>query len=154
MATPETRLSELGLDLPSPAAPLAAYAPTAQLGTTVYVSGQLPLRDGSLLHVGTVGDAVSEADATDCARQCALGVLAHLRGLTGSLDRVRIVRVGVFVASHPSFTSHHKVANGASELFGDVFGTGTPHARAAVGVAALPLGAPVEVDAVAEILPS
>lgn len=152
MATPESRLDELGMTLPAPPPPVAAYAPTARLGSTLYVSGQLPLDDGSLLHTGRVGDRVSLDEAVACARQCAIMVLAQLRQAAGSLDHVRIVRLGVFVASATSFIEQHKVADGASSFLSDVFGTDRPHARFAVGVTALPLDAPVEVEAIAEMV--
>lgn len=152
MTTPESRLRELDLQLPAPAPPVAAYAPTARIGSTLFVSGQLPLDSGALLHTGHVGDRVTLDEAVACARRCAIMVLAQLRVAAGSLDRVRIARVGVFVASTPTFVEHHKVADGASQLIGEVFGADQPHARFAVGVAALPLDAPVEVDAIAELL--
>ena len=109
-------------------------------------------RDGALIATGKVGDGVTEEVATDCARQCALNAIAAIRSQAGDLASVRILKAVVFVASHPSFTGQPKVANGASELFGDVFGDHGVHARSAVGVPVLPLDAPVEVEVVAEIL--
>jgi enamine deaminase RidA (YjgF/YER057c/UK114 family) len=151
MTPPHARLAELGLTLPAVAAPLAAYVPATQAGTLVFTSGQLPLADGALLAAGKVGDAVSVADATACARACALNALAAIDALVG-LDAVRrVVKVVGYVASAPDFTQQPAVVNGASELLRDVFGDAGAHARSAVGVAALPLDAPVEVELVVEV---
>ncbi len=152
MPTPEERLQELGITLPRPAAPLAAYVPTVRTGTHVYVSGQLPLVDGQLAWQGRLGGGVSLQDGAQAARRCAVNVIAALKQELGDLSAVRrVVRVTGYVASEPGFTDHPKVVNGASELFGEVFGDAGRHTRAAVGVAALPLGAPVEVDAIVEV---
>ena len=151
-STPEERLAELGLSVPEVAAPVAAYVPAVRSGHHVYTAGQLPLRDGQLLTTGKVGADVSAEDATACARQCALNALAAVRAETGDLSAVkRVVKVVVFVASAPDFTGQPGVANGASELFGEVFGDLGRHARSAVGVAVLPLDAPVEVELVVEV---
>ncbi|HVL90318.1 MAG TPA: RidA family protein [Actinomycetota bacterium] len=149
----EERLSSLGLVLPEPPKAVAAYVPTAVSGATVYVSGQVPFRDGALTRTGLVGRDVTLEDAVDDARVCAVNVLAQLRDAAGgSLDNVaRIVKVTVFVASSEGFHAQPTVANGASELFVEVFGDAGRHARAAVGVAALPMGATVEVEAIAEL---
>jgi enamine deaminase RidA (YjgF/YER057c/UK114 family) len=150
----EDRVTELGLEIPSPAAPVASYVPVVVSGGLAFVSGQVAMESGRLLFEGRVGAELTVEEGSDAARRCALQVLAALRAELGSLDRVRrIVRVGVFVASAPGFTEQPKVANGASDLLGDVFGQAGRHARAAVGVAELPLGAPVEVEAIAEIEP-
>ena len=145
------RLAELGLTLPEVPAPVAAYVPAVVSGNHVFTAGQLPLADGALLHTGVVGRDVSPEDATACARQSAVNTLAAVASVV-DLDRVvRIVKATVFVASDASFTGQPVVANGASELYGDVFGEAGRHARSAVGVPVLPLGAPVEVELVVEI---
>jgi enamine deaminase RidA (YjgF/YER057c/UK114 family) len=152
MSTPEERLAELGLSVPEVAKPVAAYIPALRSGNHVYTSGQLPMRDGSLILTGKVGGEVTEEDAVECARQCALNALAAVRAEVGELSAVkRIVKVVVFVASTPDFTAQPKVANGVSELLGEVFGEAGRHARSAVGVSVLPLDAPVEVELVVEI---
>jgi enamine deaminase RidA (YjgF/YER057c/UK114 family) len=149
----EERLAELGLTLPPAPAPVAAYVPTVHSGTLVFTAGQLPADASGLLATGKVGEDVDLDVAIVCARQCALNVLAQLRAALGTLDRVaRVVKVTVFVASAPSFVQHHRVANGASELFADVFGDAGYHTRSAVGVLALPLDSPVEVEAVVEVV--
>jgi enamine deaminase RidA (YjgF/YER057c/UK114 family) len=152
MATPEEKLTSMGLSVPQVAAPVASYVPAVRTGAYVFTSGQLPLRDGTLIATGTVGDAVTPEQATECARQCALNGLAAIRAEIGELSSVtRVVKVVVFVASASGFTGQPQVANGASELLGDVFGPAGQHARSAVGVSALPLGAPVEVEMVVEV---
>lgn len=151
MSGPEERLAELGLSVPEVAAPVAAYVPAVQVGSLVYTAGQLPLRDGALMATGKVGAEVSAEQATECAQQCALNAIAAIRSVAGSLAEVRIVKVVAFVASTPDFTGQPGVANGASELFGKVFGEVGVHARSAVGVPVLPLDAPVEVEVIAEI---
>jgi enamine deaminase RidA (YjgF/YER057c/UK114 family) len=150
--TPEQRLSELGLTVPDVPKPVASYVPALRSGSLVYTSGQLPLRDGELVTVGKVGGEVTAEQAVECARQCALNALAAVRSLVGDLSAVkRIVKVVVYVASTPDFTGQPGVANGASELFGKAFGDVGQHARSAVGVAVLPLDAPVEVELVVEV---
>ena len=152
MSTPEERLEELGLSVPGVAAPVAAYIPAIRSGNHVYTSGQLPMRDGRLLHSGAVGGVVSQAEAVECARQCALNALAAIKAEVGELASVKqIVKVVVFVASTPDFTNQPVVANGVSELLGEVFGDAGRHARSAVGVAVLPLHAPVEVELLVEV---
>jgi enamine deaminase RidA (YjgF/YER057c/UK114 family) len=145
------RLSELGLDLPDVAPPLAAYVPAVRTGNYVYVSGQLPLADGKLLETGKVGGEVSAEEAYDCARQCALNAIAAVKSQVELDSVVRVVKATVFVASTPDFTGQPGVANGASELFGAAFGDAGKHARSAVGVSELPLGAPVEVEVIVEV---
>lgn len=145
------RLAELGLELPAVAAPVAAYVPAVISGNHVYVSGQLPFINGELEGTGYVGADVSADDAQRMARTCVLGALAAVESVIGSLDRVtQIVRLGGFVASASGFTGQPGVINGASELLGEIFGDIGRHARAAVGVAELPLGAPVELDLIVE----
>jgi len=154
MSQVEARLAELGVDLPPVAAPLAAYVPAVTSGSYVYTAGQLPLRDGRLLASGRVGVEVDVPTATACARLCALNALAAVRGEVGDLDRVRrVVKVVGYVASSPDFTAHPAVVNGASELLAEVLEDAGVHARSAVGVASLPLGAPVELELVVELAP-
>jgi len=151
MATPEERLAALGLSIPDVVPPVAVYVPAVRSGDHVYTAGQLPMRDGALMATGKVGAEVSADDAYACARQCALNAIAAIRSIAGDLSTVRIVKVVAFVASTPDFTGQPGVANGASELLGEVFGDAGVHARSAVGVPVLPLDAPVEVEVIAEI---
>lgn len=152
MPTPEERLEELGLGVPEVAKPVAAYVPAVQTGNYVYTSGQLPLRTGQLIATGKVGAEVSPDLAVECAQQCALNALAAIKSVVGDLSRVeRVVKVVAFVASTPDFTGQPGVANGASELVGKVFGDAGQHARSAVGVAVLPLDAPVEVELIVQV---
>lgn len=151
-ATPEERLAELGLAVPEVAAPVAAYVPAVRSGAHVFTSGQLPMREGRLILTGKVGEEVTPEQAVECAQQCALNGIAAIRAEVGDLALVkRVVKVVVFVASTPDFTGQPAVANGASELLGKVFGDAGVHARSAVGVAALPLDAPVEVELLVEV---
>lgn len=150
--TPEERLAELGEQVPEVQAPVAAYVPTVRSGSHVYVSGQIPRRDGQLMYTGKVGAEVTLEQAVECARQCALNAIGALRAEVGELSAVtRIVKVVGFVASDPGFTDQPQVINGASELLGVAFGDAGRHARSAVGVAALPLDVPVEVELIAEV---
>jgi enamine deaminase RidA (YjgF/YER057c/UK114 family) len=155
MATVEARLAELGLELPDVAAPLAAYVPAVRTNDLVYTSGQLPFVQGALPATGKVGVGPGLVDpqaAADLARTAALNALAAIRALVGDLDQVaRVVKVTGFVASDPAFTGQPAVVNGASELLGQVFGPEGAHARSAVGVAVLPLDAPVEVELVVQL---
>ncbi|HEY8341307.1 MAG TPA: RidA family protein [Egibacteraceae bacterium] len=152
MATPEERLAELGITLGEPPAPAAAYVPTVQTGSLLYTAGQVATADGRLVASGVVGDDVDLDTGVACARACAVNVLAQLKAALGDLSRVRrVVKLTVFVASAPTFTSQHLVANGASELLAEVFGDAGRHARSAVGVASLPTGSPVEVEAIVEV---
>jgi enamine deaminase RidA (YjgF/YER057c/UK114 family) len=152
VATPEERLAELGLEVPEVVPPVAAYIPAIRTGNLVMTSGQLPMRAGELIATGKVGSEVSDEEAYACAQQCALNAIAAVKSLVGDLSSVvRVVKVVAFVASSPDFTGQPRVANGASELFGSVFGDAGVHARSAVGVAALPLDAPVEVEVTVEI---
>lgn len=144
----ETRLEELGITLPQPAAPVASYVPVVVAGGFAHVSGQLPFVDGALV-TGRLGEDVSTEEGMAAARACGLMILAQVKAALGSLERVeRVVKLGAFVNSAADFTDQPKVANGASDLMVEVFGDKGRHARAAVGVPALPLGAAVEVDAI------
>lgn len=144
----EARLQELGIVLPEAAAPVASYVPVVVHGGFAHVSGQLPFVDGQLV-TGRLGEDVSLEDGMAAARACGLMILAQLKAALVPLDKVeRIVKLGAFINSTPDFTDQPKVANGASELMFDVFGEKGRHARAAVGVPSLPLGAAVEVDAI------
>ena len=152
MPTPEERLQQLGVDLPAPAVPVAAYVPTVRTGNLVYVSGQVPVAEGKPTHLGHLGADIDLEAGRAAARTCAINVIAALKAELGELSRVRrIVKVTGFVASTPEFTDTPKVVNAASELLGEAFGDAGRHARAAVGVAALPLGVPVEVEAIVEV---
>jgi len=142
----------MGLSVPEVAKPVAAYVPAVRSGNYVYTSGQLPMREGQLITTGKVGGEVTPEEAVECARQCALNALAAVRAQVGELSNIkRIVKVVAFVASTPDFTGQPGVANGASELFGEVFGEAGVHARSAVGVPVLPLDAPVEVEILVEV---
>lgn len=150
--TPEERLAELGYPCPSVAPPVAAYVPAARAGTLVFTAGQLPAKDGVMLATGKLGDEVSDEEGYECARQCALNALAAVKAEVGELSVIkRVVKLTVFVASTPDFTGQPKVANGASEFIGEVFGEAGIHARSAVGASALPLDVPVEVEMVVEL---
>lgn len=151
MTTPEERLAELGLTIPAVVPPVAAYKPAVTSGSYIYTAGQVPLRDGELIAAGKVGADVTPERATECARQCGLNAIAAVASQVDDLSRVRIVKVVVFVASAPDFTGQPAVANGASELLADAFGERGIHARSAVGVAVLPMDAPVEVELIAEV---
>lgn len=152
MGAVEEKLAVLGLEVPGVAAPVAAYVPAVRSGNHVYTSGQLPMRGGELMVTGKVGGEVTEEEAVACAQQCALNAIAAVKAEIGDLDAVRrIVKVVAFVASTPDFTGQPRVANGASELFGEVFGDAGVHARSAVGVPVLPLDAPVEVELIVEV---
>jgi enamine deaminase RidA (YjgF/YER057c/UK114 family) len=152
MSTPEERLADLGLSVPEVAKPVAAYVPALRSGNYVFTSGQLPMRDGGLMLTGKVGGEVTQEEAVECARQCALNALAAVRAEVGELSAVKqIVKVVAFVASTPDFTAQPLVANGVSELLGEVFGEAGRHARSAVGVNVLPLDSPVEVELVVEV---
>ena len=154
MSAVEDRLAQLGLSVPPLVAPVAAYVPAKQDGKRIFVSGQLPMVDGSPAAIGKVGEGeglVSPERAKECAQICALNAIAAVRSLVGDLDRVTsVVRLGGFVASDPSFSGQPGVINGASELLAEIFGESGQHARSAGGVAVLPLDAPVEVEFVFE----
>ena len=149
------KLAELGHELPKPAAPVASYVPVVEQNGLLYVSGQLPFRDGQVV-TGRLGDDTDVAGGQDAAQRVALMLVAQIgQALNGDWSRVeRIVKLGVFVNSSPDFTDQAKVANGASDLFETLFGEAGRHARAAVGVAVLPLGAAVEADAIVAVRPA
>lgn len=150
--SPTSRLRELGHELPEVPEPAGSYVPAARTGNLVYTAGQLPLQDGSLLHTGKVDAEVSLEEAQDAARLCTLNALAAVTKQTGSLDEIyRIVKVTGYVASREGFTRQPQVLNGASDFLGEVFGEAGQHARSAVGVAELPLDAPVEVEIIVEL---
>ena len=151
MPSAAARLTELGLALPPVVPPVAAYVPAVRTGAYVYTSGQLPMVGGALPATGKVGEGVTPEQGYDCARACALNALAAVDALVGLDSVVRVVKVVGFVACAPSFTGMSGVVNGASELLGEIFGDAGRHARSAIGVAALPLDAPVEVELVVEV---
>jgi enamine deaminase RidA (YjgF/YER057c/UK114 family) len=155
MATsPETRLEELGIKLPATPAPAGAYVPATRAGNLVFTAGQLPLEAGELNIRGKVGDTVGVGEAREAARLCAMNALAAASTQTGGVDGIsRIVKVTGFVASAPGFNEQPQVINGASEFLGEIFGDAGLHARSAVGVAELPMDAPVEVEVVVETTP-
>ena len=151
MTTPLSRLAELGLELPPVVTPLAAYVPAVRSGSLVFTAGQLPMVAGALPMTGKVGGEVRPDEAASLARTCALNGLAAVHALVGLDNVVRVVKVVGYVASTPDFTGQPGVINGASELLGAVFGDAGMHARSAVGVAVLPMDAPVEVELVVEV---
>lgn len=151
MSDIESRLAELGITLPAPAAPVASYVPAVEVGGLLHVSGQLPFIDGALV-TGRLGEDVTLERGAEAARACGVMILAQARQALGSLDRVvRVVKLGGFVNSAGDFTDQPKVVNGASDLMLEVFGDNGRHARSAVGVPTLPLGAAVEVDAILKV---
>ncbi|MFV0430218.1 MAG: RidA family protein [Arachnia sp.] len=146
------RLRDLGIELPPVATPLAAYVPARRVGSQVWTSGQLPLADGALIATGTLGAEIEVVEGSACARAAALNALAAAAHVAGGVDGIaQIHRVVVYVASAPGFVDQAQVANGASLLFQEIFGEKGVHVRSAVGVSALPLGAPVEVELVVEL---
>ena len=145
------KLAELGIELPEVVAPLAAYVPAVRTGNLVYTAGQLPIVEGELLQTGKVGGDVNDEDAKALARVCGLNALAAVHALVGIDSVVRVVKVVGFVSSAPGFTGQPAVINGASELFGEIFGDAGAHARSAVGVSELPRDAPVEVEIIVEV---
>ncbi len=155
MPTVREQLAKLNLTFPKPAKPVASYIPAVSVGPAsrlVFIAGQVPFRDGSLIAAGTVPNAVTLEQAQECARQCVLNGLAALEAEIGDLAKIRrVVRLGVFVACEHGFTEHSKVANGASDLLVALLGEAGKHVRAAVGAPSLPLGAPVEVEFIFEV---
>ena len=148
----DQRLSELGIALPQPAAPVASYVPAVEVGGLLHISGQISFAEDGSLITGRLGEDVDLDGGIAAARRCGVMLLAQMKAALGSLDRVgRVVKLGVFVNSTPGFTDQPKVANGASELMQEVFGEAGRHARSAVGVAVLPLGVAVEVDAIVAV---
>lgn len=147
----EARLAELGIELPEVATPAGAYVPAIISGNLVFTAGQIPLVDGKLMATGKLGQEIDTDHGREIARRCALNAVAAVKSVLGSLDRVtKVVKVVGFVASDPTFTQQPQVINGASELLEQIFGQAGIHARSAVGVAVLPLGAPVEVELIVE----
>ena len=150
--TVESRLAELGITLPAAAAPAANYVPFMRTGKLLLTAGQLPLKDGKLTATGLLGRDLDTAAGKEAAKQCAVNILAQAEAALGDLAKIaRIVKITVFVASTPDFTEQHLVANGASDLIVAALGDIGRHARSAVGMASLPLGAPVEVEAIIEV---
>ncbi|MBP5857881.1 RidA family protein [Marivibrio halodurans] len=151
--TIDARLDELGITLPEPPAAAGAYTQVLRVGNLLYISGQVPFRNGEITYVGKVGRDFSLEEGQEAARACALNIVAQVkRALDGDLDRVaRIVKLGGFVNSTPDYTDHPKVINGASNLMGDIFGEKGQHTRFAVGAGSLPLGVAVEVEAIVEV---
>ena len=148
----DNRLAELGITLPTPAAPVASYVPAVEQGGLLHISGQISVGDDGNLILGRLGEDMNLERGTEAARRCGIMLLAQMQAALGSLDRVqRIVKLGAFVNSAPDFTDQPKVANGASELMQEVFGEAGRHARSAIGVAVLPLGVAVEVDAIVAV---
>jgi len=148
----DNRLAELGITLPTPAAPVASYVPAVEQGGLLHISGQISVGEDGNLILGRLGEDMNLERGTEAARRCGVMLLAQMQAALGSLDRVqRIVKLGAFVNSAPDFTDQPKVANGASELMQEVFGEAGRHARSAVGVAVLPLGVAVEVDAIVAV---
>ena len=148
----DNRLAELGITLPQPAAPVASYVPAVEANGLLHISGQISVGEDGNLILGRLGEDMNLERGTEAARRCGIMLLAQMQAALGSLDRVqRIVKLGAFVNSAPDFTDQPKVANGASELMQEVFGEAGRHARSAVGVAVLPLGVAVEVDAIVAV---
>ena len=151
--TIDSRLKNLGISIPEAAAPAANYVPFAQSGSLLLTSGQLPLEGGKLVHTGRIGDELTVAHGQAAARACAINILAQAKAALGDLGRIkRIVKITAFVASTPDFVEQHLVANGASDLLVAILGDAGKHARSAVGVATLPLNAPVEIEAIIEVV--
>lgn len=151
---PSDRLAELNLTLPDVAAPVGSYVPAIRSGSLILTSGQIPIRAGKLIHTGKVPTDVSIEDAADAAAIAVLNALAASAQVAGSIDAIRrVIRLAVFVNSDPNFTAQPQVANGASDLLVKIFGDAGRHARAAVGVAALPLGAAVELELTVDVAP-
>lgn len=148
----ESKIKELGYNLPEPAKPLAAYVPAVMADKYVYTAGQLPFINGELMYTGKVGKDVTEAEAQKAAEICMLNCLAAVKGAAGNLDNIeRIIKLTAFVSSFEGFTGQPKVANGASELAVKIFGESGKHARSAVGVSELPLNAPVEIEMIVKL---
>ena len=150
--TADQRLAALGIDLPKAAAPAANYVPYMRTGNLLFTAGQLPLKGGHLIATGLLGQDLDASKGQEAARQCAINILAQAKAALGDLENIaRIIKITVFVASTPDFTTQHLVANGASDLLVTVLGDKGKHARSAVGVASLPLNAPVEIEAIIEV---
>ncbi|MFZ2100522.1 MAG: RidA family protein [Oricola sp.] len=151
-STISERLAALGVTLPQAAAPAANYLPTATTGNLLLTSGQLPLKDGAMIHKGLLGRDLTVDEGREAARLCAINVLAQARTALGDIEKIkRIVKITVFVASTPDFVEQHLVANGASDFLAEALGERGKHARSAVGTVSLPLNAPVEIEAIIEV---
>lgn len=152
MKTIAERLVELGLKIPEAATPAANYLTFSQTGNLIFTAGQLPLRNGVLIMTGLLGNELTIANGQEAARQCAINILGQIQAATDDLEKiVNIVKITAYVASAPDFTSHHLVANGASDLLVAILGERGKHARSAIGVSSLPLNAPVEIEAIVEV---
>lgn len=150
--TIEKRLSELGVTLPAAAAPAANYVPYVRSGNLLYPSGQLPMKDGKLAVTGLLGRDLDVAAGKEAAKLCAINILAQAKAALGDLEKIRrLVKINIYVASAPGFTEQHLVGNGASDFFAEVLGERGKHARVAVGMAALPLNAAVEIESILEV---
>ena len=150
--TPEDKLKDLSIALPNTPKPLGSYVPCVQTGNLLFLSGMLPLKDGALIKTGKLGESVTVEEAQECAKQSVINALSVIKSHLGNLDKIcRCVKVNGYVASTPDFTEQPKVINGASDLLLEIFGETGIHARAAVGVAVLPLNAPIEIDFIFEI---
>ena len=148
----DEKLKKLGIELPVPSKPVASYVPALTIDNFIYVSGQLPIKNGKLIFKGKLGKELSVEDGYKVAEICAINILAQLKAKLGTLDKIeQIIKVEGYVASVPEFTEHSKVINGASDLFLKIFGEKGKHTRIAVGMASLPLNAPVEISLVAKI---
>ncbi len=148
----EEKLKELGIQITEPPKPLAAYIPAKKIDNLVFTSGQLPTKNGKLLHTGKVGYEVTEEEASECAKQSAINCLSAIKSVIGNLDKIEtIVKLTVFVSSAVGYTGQPKVANGASEFLGTVFGENGKHARSAVGVSELPMNSPVEIEMIVKV---
>lgn len=148
----DERLHAAGVALPEAAAPAANYVPWVRTGNLVFTAGQLPLRDGKLTATGLLGRDLATSEGAEVARQCAINILSQLKAAVGDLEKIeKIVKISVFVASTPDFVEQHLVANGASNFLVEILGDAGKHARSAVGMASLPLNAPVEIEAIAQV---
>jgi enamine deaminase RidA (YjgF/YER057c/UK114 family) len=148
----EAKIKQLGITIPEPVKPLAAYIPAMQVGSLVMTSGQVPISAGIVKYQGKVGRELSEEDGKDAAKLCAINCLSAVKSVIGSLDKIkRVLKLTVFIASAEGFTAQPKIANGASELIGEIFGEAGKHVRSAVGVSELPLNSAVEIEMIVEI---
>lgn len=148
----EEKLKQMGISIPEVVKPLAAYIPATQIGNLVMTSGQVPISNGSVMYIGKVGKDLTEEEGMKAAKLCALNCLSAIRSITGSLNKIkRVVKLTVFVSSAEGFTAQPKIANGASEFIGEIFGDAGKHVRSAVGVSELPLNSAVEIEMVVEV---
>ena len=148
----EEKLKQMGISIPEVVKPLAAYIPATQIGNLVMTSGQVPISNGSVMYIGKVGKDLTEEEGMKAAKLCALNCLSAIRSITGSLNKIkRVVKLTVFISSAEGFTAQPKIANGASEFIGEIFGDAGKHVRSAVGVSELPLNSAVEIEMVVEV---